>query len=170
MRKAGRTENESVLSISVNSVGKTQICRNVKQKCLTIIITTIRKLKGATFPSKGKLENNFPVIYFPRNVHSKVLQSVSLVDTLHMQLDLLLSLSTKSLKVSDRNRYFSCVFLAINHIAIFKSSKITIRYCLSKSKCMRVRAKRQGSFLALPSWRKIEILSVTRGITDYELY
>lgn len=52
MRKEGRTENESVLSISVNSVGKTQICGNAEQKCFTIIIT--RKLKLATFPTKAK--------------------------------------------------------------------------------------------------------------------
>lgn len=38
-RKKGRTKNESVLNISVNSDGKTQTCRTVKQKCLTIITT-----------------------------------------------------------------------------------------------------------------------------------
>lgn len=55
MRKEGRTEHESVLHISVNSVGKTQICGNVKQKCFTIIIAIIRKPKLATVPAKAKL-------------------------------------------------------------------------------------------------------------------
>lgn len=36
-----RTENVSVLNISVNSAGKPQICGNVEQKCSTIIITII---------------------------------------------------------------------------------------------------------------------------------
>jgi len=55
MRKEGRTQNESVLRSSVNSAGKTQTHRNVKQKCLKIIITIVRKVTVATFPSNGKM-------------------------------------------------------------------------------------------------------------------
>lgn len=37
----------------MNSDGKTQTRRNVKQKYLTIIITIIREVTVANFPSKG---------------------------------------------------------------------------------------------------------------------